>query len=205
MRKVILLLFLITLINFSFASTNSVTFWLKQIDAHVLDFVGVVPQQNNTQQTNTLAVVLPQYSNPGNELEMKIHELINVQRIANGLGKLLWDPELSSIARQHSQDMINMSYFSHISPGGGTFSDRYKQSNYSCAVLATNGYTYYGAENIFYTTANYSTDSVAQQTVSSWMNSAGHKDNILTGLWTREGIGTAIASNDTVYVTQNFC
>lgn len=47
-------------------------------------------------------------------------------------------------------------------------------------------------------------ENIAQQTVIGWMNSPGHRENILSGFHS-EGIGVAIASDDKVYITQNFC
>lgn len=47
-------------------------------------------------------------------------------------------------------------------------------------------------------------DELAQSIVDNWMGSIGHRQNILSSMYYWEGIGVAIASNDEVYVTQNF-
>jgi len=49
-----------------------------------------------------------------------------------------------------------------------------------------------------------SPEAIAQTTVAGWMNSSGHRENILTLTFDREGIGIAIAS-EKVYITENFC
>jgi uncharacterized protein YkwD len=77
------------------------------------------------------------------------------------------------------------------------------------------------AENIFqtwlfssYTTSlsglvvsrNYMTrEEIASQVVDGWINSPGHRENILNARYDREGIGIAVSSDGKVYVTQNFC
>jgi uncharacterized protein YkwD len=46
---------------------------------------------------------------------------------------------------------------------------------------------------------------IAETTVQGWMNSRGHRKNILFSHWRSEGIGVAIAPDGKVYITQNFC
>ena len=151
-------------------------------------------------------------------LEKRIHDLINKERRKQGLSQLAWDDRLAQIARRHSQDMASKNYFSHNSPDGRDFSDRYKQAGYTCGVRV--GRTIHtGAENILQnnlydsvTTVNgvayydwNSEQKIAETTVQGWMNSPGHRKNILTPHWRNEGIGVVIAPDDKVYITQNFC
>jgi uncharacterized protein YkwD len=152
------------------------------------------------------------------ELERQIHSLINTERRNHGLSPISWNGTLSKIARKHSRDMANRSYFSHHSPEGHDFSYRYGQEGYSCAVPAKDR-TYAGAENIFQNNlydrvvyvdgaARYDWNSVrkiAETTVQGWMNSPGHRKNILMPFWGSEGIGIAVSPDDKVYITQNFC
>jgi uncharacterized protein YkwD len=153
------------------------------------------------------------------KLERNIHDLINGERRKHGLSLLTWDNKLSSIARKHSQDMAMRNYFSHDTPEGHGFSYRYSQAGYSCAVHGQGNIYYTGAENIFQNNlydrvvfidgvANYDWNTVrkiAESTVQGWMNSRGHRKNILTPYWTSEGIGVALSPDDKVYITQNFC
>ena len=89
--------------------------------------------------------------------------------------------------------------------------------DYSCSVPA--GKTIYtGAENIFQNNlydrvvnmgreARYDWNSdgkIAKTTVQGWMNSPGHRKNILTPFWRSEGIGIAVAPDDKVYITAEF-
>lgn len=50
-----------------------------------------------------------------------------------------------------------------------------------------------------------SSDKIAGKALEGWMKSPGHRKNILTPHWKREGIGVEISADDKVYITQNFC
>jgi uncharacterized protein YkwD len=152
------------------------------------------------------------------DLEQRIHDLINRERAAHGLSPLGLDDALSRIARGHSRDMAKRSYFDHYSPEGRDFSFRYLEQGYACAIRTGNT-IHLGAENIALihlyssvTTINgvpyydwNSLEQIAGSTVQGWMNSSGHRKNILTPHWMNQGIGIFITSDGTVYVTQNFC
>lgn len=151
-------------------------------------------------------------------LQKKVHELINKERRRHGLASIRWDGALEKIARKHSEDMAKRNYFSHVSPEGHDFSYRYIKNQYACAITIKNR-TYKGAENLFQNnlyssvrivsgTKSYdwnSLDEIAESTVDGWMNSPGHRKNILMPFWIREGIGIAISPDDKVYITENFC
>jgi uncharacterized protein YkwD len=152
-------------------------------------------------------------------LERQVHDLINQQRKNNGLSSLSYDSSLASIARKHSADMARNNYFSHYNLQGLDPTGRGTQAEYSCYKNYGSYYTTGIAENIMqnnlYDSVTYyngipryawnSQDEIAQSTVSGWMSSSGHRKNILTSTYGREGIGVAIASNDKVYITEDFC
>ena len=131
---------------------------------------------------------------------------------------LAWDSRLAGVARGHSRDMAKRGYFSHESPEGKNFADRYGTARYFCAVREGRA-TYGGAENIWqgsrYASVRIvngvksidwnSEAKIALTVVEDWMKSPGHRANILTARLTREGIGLAIAADYRIYVTQNFC
>jgi uncharacterized protein YkwD len=137
---------------------------------------------------------------------------------AKRLAPLAWDGALASIARGHSGDMAKRNYFSHESPEGHAFRDRYAAAHYRCA-LRVGDMIYGGAENLArgtlfskITTVNgvqyfdwKSEDAIAADAVEGWMDSPGHRANILTPHWKHQGIGVVIAPDKRVYVTQNFC
>lgn len=152
------------------------------------------------------------------DVARRIHALVNQERAKQKLPALAWTEPLAKIAAKHSRDMARRTYFSHDSPEGQRFSDRYRAGGYECAIRI--GDTIYGgAENLALnhlynsvTTVNgrsfydwNSADDLAHQAVTGWMNSPGHRRNILTPHWKNEGLGIAVAPDGKVYVTQNFC
>lgn len=145
------------------------------------------------------------------KLEAAIHERINNKRAERGLSKLDYRVRLEKVAELHSKDMAEKGYFSHTSPDGKTMSDRYDEVGYACRVETGENRYLTGAENIFkfeYSGLGYSVSELADRAVEGWMNSKGHRENILTPEWENEGIGVEIVNQngDTViYVTQNFC
>jgi uncharacterized protein YkwD len=151
-------------------------------------------------------------------IEKKIHALINHERQKHGLAPLERDGDLADIARTHSKDMSRRRYFGHLSPDGAGFADRYERADYTCSVVV--GSTVYrGGENIALnnlyastTTINgvvfyewNSEETIARTAVQGWMDSAGHRKNILAPHFLKEGIGVHIAPDDRIYITQNFC
>jgi uncharacterized protein YkwD len=155
------------------------------------------------------------------EIEREVHRYINKERSRRGLSTLSYDTGLQEIARYHSEDMATELYFAHESPEGETMSDRYDRFGYECRVEISGDRYATGAENIAYTYAdsNVQTESglenygnnetaIARGLVNQWMNSSGHRENILRSYWQSEGIGVAIedVNGETrVYATQNFC
>lgn len=108
-------------------------------------------------------------------VEQELLRLTNQERIKNGLAPLQADSTLVSLARLKSKDMVARNYFSHTSPTYGT----------PAQMLAKNGITYnYYAENI-------AQGADATRIHAMWMNSAGHRANILDARLNRIGIGVA--------------
>jgi uncharacterized protein YkwD len=153
-------------------------------------------------------------------LEQRVHDLINQQRTAHGLASLRFDPALADIARKHSEDMAAQDYFAHVDPAGQNPTARGIAAGYTCRKNYGSNYSYGIAENLFqnnlYSSATFysnretvydwnSPEEIAQTTVSGWMNSTRHRENILTPTFDREGIGVAIAPDDKVYITEDLC
>lgn len=121
--------------------------------------------------------------------EQQVITLVNKERSSRGLGTLSYDSKLGYVARLKSQDMVNKKYFSHNSPTYGS----------PFEMMETYGLSFSAAgENIAYG------QSSAQEVMNSWMNSAGHRANILSSAYTHIGVGVAKASNGTLYWTQEF-
>jgi uncharacterized protein YkwD len=152
-------------------------------------------------------------------LERRIHDLINRERKASDLSALQFDERLASIARAHSEDMGRRHFFSHVNPDGRNPTARGKLAGYTCRKVYR-GYSTEGlGENIFqgnlYDRVRISgnqrsydwntPEDLAKQSVKGWMNSPGHRRNILEKNYMQTGIGVAISKDDKVYVTQVFC
>lgn len=105
--------------------------------------------------------------------EKEVFDLINKQRTNNGLPALKNDSEVQRIARIKAQDMVDNNYFSHNSPTYGSPFDMLKSFKVSYKTAG---------ENI---AANSSNSSA----VTAWMNSSGHKANIVNSSFNYTGIG----------------
>lgn len=113
-----------------------------------------------------------------NSNEEEVLKLINEQRKKNGLSDLKVDNEVQRVARIKAQDMVDKNYFSHTSPTYGSPFDMLKSFK---VTYKTAG------ENI----AGNSTNAGA---VNAWMNSPGHKANILNSSFNYTGIGVVSSS-----------
>jgi uncharacterized protein YkwD len=154
-------------------------------------------------------------------LEARIHEQINAQRQQNGLSDLSYDSFLADIARGHSYDMVLRNYFDHVDPDGNNAKARGDEAGYPCIRGYRNYYTKGLSENLYQghrgstyltepngtivTNTWNSLDQIANMAVNGWMNSEGHRKNILNGNFQQEGIGVAFSADDKIYVTENFC
>lgn len=110
--------------------------------------------------------------------ELEVFNLINEQRTKNGLSALKIDSEVQNVARIKAKDMVNNNYFSHTSP---TYGSPFEMLNSFKVSYKTAG------ENI----AGNSSNSAA---VTAWMNSSGHKANILNSSFNYTGIGVVNGS-----------
>lgn len=118
--------------------------------------------------------------------EQEVIRLVNEIRVENGLKALSYDWELSRVARIKSQDMKDNRYFAHNSPVYGT----------PFQMMKNFGISYRSAgENI---AKGYATP---QAVVNAWMNSSGHRANILNANYTHIGVGYVAGGN---YWTQMF-
>ncbi len=122
-------------------------------------------------------------------LEQKVIELVNRQRAAAGLSPLAANWELCRVARYKSQDMIDKNYFSHQSP---TYGSPFR-------MMEDFGIRFTAAgENIAYGQRS------PEEVMNSWMNSPGHRSNILSRTYNQIGVGVAKKANGTYYWTQMF-
>ena len=134
----------------------------------------------------TQILVIPSQDTGVISAEEEVVRLVNAERAKYGLSPLKLDWELSRIARYKSQDMHDKNYFSHQSPTYGSPFD----------MIRSFGLSYRTAgENI---ARGYGTPA---QVVKAWMNSSGHRANILNAGFTKIGVGYVASGN---YWTQMF-
>lgn len=122
-------------------------------------------------------------------IENQVITLTNQERAKHGLRALAQDWELSRVARYKSMDMRDKNYFSHTSPTYGSPFTMMK--NFGIAYRAA-------AENIA------AGQTTAQEVVNAWMNSPGHRANILSSNYTYIGVGYAQGGSQRHYWTQMF-
>ncbi|MDP4179160.1 MAG: CAP domain-containing protein [Bacillota bacterium] len=122
-------------------------------------------------------------------LESEVIRLVNVERQKAGLPALSANWELCRVARYKSQDMINKHYFSHTSP---TYGSPFQMMESFGIKFSSAG------ENIAYG------QKTPAEVMTCWMNSSGHRSNILSPSYTQIGVGLAKDSNGVCYWTQQF-
>ena len=131
-------------------------------------------------------LTIPQVEEAVLAYENEVIRLVNAERSKNGLSPLTANWELSRVARYKSQDMADNGYFSHTSPTYGTPFQMMKSFGLSFRTAG---------ENIAYG------QRTPQAVVNAWMNSSGHRANILSSSYTQIGVGYVASGN---YWTQMF-
>ncbi|HEX8492486.1 MAG TPA: CAP domain-containing protein [Pyrinomonadaceae bacterium] len=129
---------------------------------------------------------------PTNE-ELRAFELVNTERARKGLRPLVWDAELTRMARIYSEKMARQNFFSHTAPDGEGLRERSRASGIV-------GFKRLG-ENLAF---NKGFADAAGSAVVGWMRSEGHRDHILDREFTRSGLGIATSAEGRVYFTQVF-
>jgi uncharacterized protein YkwD len=127
------------------------------------------------------------------EIERRAFAQTNEVRIKNGLAALEWDADVCRMARVHSENMSRLNFFAHVTPDGLKLRDRAR----AVGILT---YTVLG-ENIAY---NQGYEDPGAFAVERWMASPKHRANILSNEFRAMAIGTYIAADGSVFLTQTF-
>jgi uncharacterized protein YkwD len=134
-----------------------------------------------------------------------IHQFVNEERQKYRIKSMTYDEELAAVALAHSQDMLARDFYDHDNPDGEDPSDRAERAGYSCVKATHIGI----AENLTQGGSrfgDYTEEQMARAAVNGWMESEGHRFNILDFRFDREGIGIAFNNlGNFAYITQNFC
>ena len=121
--------------------------------------------------------------------QKEVVDLVNVERAKAGLNPLTLDSSISNVATKKSQDMIDNNYFSHNSPTYGSPFDMLKKFGVSYKTAG---------ENIAMG------QKTPKEVVNAWMNSEGHRKNIMNPNFSKIGVGVAQKSGGSIYWTQIF-
>lgn len=111
----------------------------------------------------------------------RVVELTNIERRKAGLPALKYDPALAAAAEKHSVDMAMRDYFDHEGADGSSPSERVSATGYEWSFVA---------ENI------HGGSDTPEEAVKSWMNSPGHRKNILNPKAQEIGVGYYYLAND---------
>lgn len=200
MKKTILGFLIITLLLTSFvAAQDTVTYTVQSGDSMWKIAVKYQVGVNEIISSNP-QIKSPDSIYPGQKLtiptmqsikalESEVVRLVNLERSKNGLQPLKENWELSRVARYKSQDMANKNYFSHTSP---TYGSPFR-------MMESFGIRYSAAgENIA------KGQKTPQAVMTAWMNSPGHRSNILSPSYTQIGVGLAKNKSGNAYWTQMF-
>jgi len=152
--------------------------------AETLNLLTIRPESNE-RVTLPYTVAAPR---PRPELEAKMLELVNGERVAAGLRPLAPDPELGQVARQHSADMFARGYFAHVTPEGRDPFERMREANV----------------RFFTAGENLALTPTMQIAHTGLMRSPGHRANILQRDFGRVGIGIMDGGIHGLMVTQDF-
>ena len=128
-----------------------------------------------------------------NSIERRVFEQTNIERRNQGLSPLVWDAALCRMARIHSQDMARAGTFTHLSADGSRLRER-------AEAVGIVHYTVLG-ENIAY---NLGYDDPGGFAVERWMLSPKHRANILYTDFKSMAVGTFVAADGSVFLTQTF-
>lgn len=201
MKKIITFLFGLSIILFApvIAKAQPITYTVQSGDSMWL--IAVKYQigiseiiQQNPQITNPNLIYPGQKLKVPNiddikKLENEVIRLVNVQRANNGLAPLTANWQLSRVARYKADDMRDKNYFSHYSSTYGSPFD----------MMRNFGLSFYAAgENIA------EGQTTPAQVMNSWMNSQGHRANILNPNYSEIGVGCSRGGTYGFYWSQMF-
>lgn len=152
----------------------------------------VTSGESSASSSKSAAVNAPSFDD-ANAVERRAFEQTNVARLENGLPPLNWDPELCRMAREHSEKMATLGYFSHETPEGLQLKERARE----------NGILHFRVigENIAY---NKGYNDPGGFAVERWLTSSGHRANMLYPGFQTSAIGSYVAADGSTYLTQVF-
>ena len=162
------------------ADGRKLTFFMDTLGDKTID--GILVTTTSVSKDSTTDSVLRAW-------EKEILDLTNSFRARNGLSALSWSDAAAKAARLHSKDMADNNYFSHTGLNGSTPSQRLKAQGISFTASGENIIGGYGN---------------ALHSSNGWMNSSGHRSNLLHKSFQYLGVGYVLGGSYGNYATQNF-
>jgi len=161
----------------------------------VVPFIFLVGCGGNNSDNNSDLRELPEQPAYVASFERQVFDLTNTERVNYGLTPFLWHDVLSRVSRDHSIDMARGNFMSHTGSDGTSARQRMENAGLNVA----NGVTGW-SENVA------RGQRTPEAVVTAWMNSTGHRANILNENRTHLGVGFAYFSGDSMptYWTQKF-
>jgi uncharacterized protein YkwD len=126
------------------------------------------------------------------DLAQAVFARVNQERKARGLAPLAWNSKLAAAARQHSERMTRRGQLSHVDPEYGDTAARLDRFGITWSACAENLSQETGFQD------------PVHQAVEGWLQSPGHRKNLLGRVFTQTGVGAAVSSRGTVTFTQIF-
>lgn len=158
-------------------------------DKHENNTVTAIQVINKEMEQNKDALFTKSSPELKEGFEYQLFDLTNATRVKHGLSILKWDEKVSKTAQNHSLDMAENHYFSHVNLQGKSLSDRMKEDNISFSTAG---------ENLAY--GQFSSIFAHE----GLMNSLGHRKNILQESYKQLGVGVAFNKDSQPYYTENF-
>lgn len=161
---------------------------------------------------------------PLDGLDRRVHAEANAARAEAERPTTRWSTRLASVAQAHSEDMARRGYFGHVTPEGVTPRERGVAGGVACRKpLSETEFRVGILENLYQTTryANvverrlgstrtrtaewFTPDEIARTAVAGWLESPGHRRNLLDRDADAQGVGVAVSPDSLVIVTQVLC
>ena len=152
-----------------------------------------------TQVEEQRLVILPEEALPERILylvEKETINLMNAERVKRNLTALQWSEAIANVAFLHGKDMALHDFLNHTNPQGLSVDGRLEQAQIV---------NFCSSENIFYIESKNPTDELAQRAVTGWLESPGHRKNLLDANITRAGIGIYCEERECFVTANHIC
>ncbi len=124
-------------------------------------------------------------------IELRVHEIVNRERSSHRKPELVWSEPLAAEARRHANRIASGRFFSHQDPVRGDIDRRLNKSGIEWLRCA---------ENIY----EGNSRDLAGDAVKAWLQSSGHRKNMLDSMFSEDGVGVAVRRDRTIVIVQEY-